>query len=577
MHMVSTIDKRYLAALPVVALVPAIALLIANEPAVLADDTFKIHLPIVAKLHDLATPGPAPTAAPTLAPPPGTVVTGSGPLVGTLDSDVYRFAGVPYAAPPLGELRWRPPAPVEPWIAPRPADALGAPCPQLDDDGAVVGDEDCLTLNIWTHRSVLESGQQQPVMLFIHGGGHVQGSNGVKAGDRLLYDGTVFAREHQVVVVAINYRLGPFGFLAHPALSGEGGHTASGNYGALDQLAALQWVHDEIAAFGGDPDNVTVFGESAGSVSTCRLLVSPLARGLVHRAILMSGACVATTLERAELTGQAMVEAIGCADAEDVPACLRDLPMLEVMAEMGAAASGPDSLGRNTYDGVIDGHLLPDAPRALIEGRLHNPIPVLIGTTSAENGNSAPAIDTREQYEAAVRKYFQLAGLPSLLADRALEVYPVSDYRSPRDAYVALTSDVKFVCQARTDARLLSSDQEAGVYRYWFDHVPDNGGPQAVERGAFHGLELPFLFGVLDFSVGLGRYRPGPGDRAVAAAMQGYWARFAQTGDPNGQQAVPWPGFEQPSEAYLTLAAQPSSGEGLRSAQCDFWDSLSGR
>jgi para-nitrobenzyl esterase len=403
-----------------------------------------------------------------------------------------------------------PSAPAPTWSAPRAAVAFGPACPQYGDDGAVFGSEDCLTLNVWTPRDAPVDGRARPVLFFIHGGGHELGSSDVLAGDSPVYDGRVLAAEHDTVVVTINYRLGPLGFLAHPALTLEGGAAASGNYGSLDQLAALRWVRDNIAAFGGDPGRVTVFGQSAGSVSACRLVASPLAAGLLRRAVLMSGACVA-------------------------------------------------------------------APRALIAARGHNAVPVIVGTTSAENGRNAPRIATAEDDEAAVRDYVRRRALPAGVADRVLQQYPASDYPAPRDAYVALTSDVKFVCQARMDARAFAAAQAAPVYHYWFDHVPDNGGAQARAFGAFHGIELPYLFGVLDIGLGAWRYRPGPGDRAVAAAMQGYWARFAAAGSPSAGEAVNWPPFTRDTEAYLALGAPVATGTALRAAQCDFWDSLASR
>ena len=521
------------------------------------------------------TPTAGPSSTPT-AGTPGTVRTTSGDVSGALVAGAWRFLGMPYAAPPLGDLRWRAPAAPEPWQGALEADAFGPACPQYDDGSSLFGDEDCLTLNVFAPPDVFEQSDARPVLFFIHGGGHVQGAGSVSVGDHPLYDGTTLAVEHGVVVVTINYRLGPFGFLAHPALTAEGGEQASGNYGALDQLAALRWVHDNIAGFGGDPERVTVFGESAGSVSACRLVASPLAAGLVHRAILMSGACVATPLDTAEQDGVAVAEELGCADAPDVPACLRARSMASVMDTLGPGVSGPGSLARGAYDGVIDGYLLPAAPRELIEAGRHNQIPVIVGTTSAESGRDAPPITTEAEYEAAVRAYLAAAGLPPVLAPLVLAAYPTGDYPSPRDAFVALSSDVKFVCQARRDLRLLSSGQEEPTYRYWFDHVPDNVGETARSRGAFHGLELTFLFGVLDVGIGPLRYEPGPGDLAVSAAMQGYWARFAASGDPNGGAAA-WPIYDIERDPSLVLAPEPHVAEGLRAEQCDFWDALGGR
>jgi para-nitrobenzyl esterase len=502
------------------------------------------------------------------------VVTQSGILVGTAVDGTWRYLGIPYAAPPVGSLRWRPPQAPAAWPQPREAAAFGPVCPQYDADGAVIGDEDCLTLNVWAPREALPSGGRRPVLFFLHGGGHEQGSSSVSFGGVLLYDGRGLAADHGVVVVTTNYRLGPFGFLAHPALTAEGGAMASGNYGSLDQLAALRWIHDNIAAFGGDPANVTVFGQSAGSVSACTLVASPLAHGLLQRAALMSGGCVATTLARAEQSGLTVAGELGCVDVPDVTACLRARTTAEVMATLAPLANGTNSLARPAYDSVIDGYFLPAAPRTLIQSRSHNAVPTIVGSTSAENGRNAPLLTSEAEYETAVRAYVLGSGLPLGVVDRALAVYPVSEYASPRDAYVALTSDAKFVCQARTDARLLAGSQEPPVFRYSFDHVPDNGGALARLYGAYHGLDLPFLFGVLDYQVGSARYQPGPGDLELSAAMQGYWAQFAATGDPNGGWPVSWPRYEAADDPYLTLGSPPSPAAGLRTRQCDFWDAL---
>ena len=548
-----------------------------------------IHLPIAVSAAAIANLPPATRAAPSAIPtgipspgpsptdrPAGQVDTRFGPVIGTLSGGAWRFLGIPFAAPPIGPLRWREPAAPAVWTDPLRADAFGPACPQYDA-GALVGEEDCLTLNVWAPEDALAGGAPRPVLFFIHGGGHEQGASSMLITDLPLYDGRELAAGRGTVVVTINYRLGPFGFLAHPVLTAEGGAKASGNYGALDQLGALRWVRDNIAAFGGDPGKVTVFGQSAGAVSTCRLVVSPLAAGLIQRAILMSGACVATALPKAEANGESVVTKLGCQGAADVPACLRAKPAGEVMATLDPADNGTDSLGRMTYDGVVDGYLLPEAPRALLASRRHNPVPVIVGSTSAENGKSAPRIATEAEYVAAVRAYLLRSGLPTGVADRVLATYPAADYASPRAAYIALTGDLKFVCQARTDARLFAAGQGAPVFRYSFDHVAENGGAQARANGASHGLDLPFLFGVLEFAIGPIRYRPGPADRAVAAAMQGYWARFAASGDPNGEGAEQWPRVVVEGDPYLTLASPVRSGDGLRTAQCDFWDSLSGR
>lgn len=582
-----------------------------SQPATLTPSASSTPEPTLTSVPRATPPTPStPPVGPTPALGPDDVRTSHGPVRGVRegvgDSSVLAFRGIPYAAPPTGQRRWRLPEPPAPWSAVREARAFGAVCPQYESD-AVVGDEDCLTLNVWAPAAEIDGLSHRygadprvvgdpnveavaegplPVLVWIHGGGHEQGSSAVMAGDRALYDGRDLAGEHGLVVVTINYRLGPFGFLAHPDLTTEGGRTASGNYGMHDQLLALRWVHDNAAAFGGDPGRVTIAGQSAGAVSVCRLIASPLAEGLFHRAILQSGGCPATPLDRAEANGRRVAQDAGCDAAPDVPACLRDRSTAEIMATHSPLeGGGTESLGRNAYDGVIDGYAVPEAPGERIAAGRHHPVPVIVGATSAENGRSAPPIADEAAFEAAVRAYFVRSGLPAALADRAIEAYPVADYPTPRDAYVALTSDLKFACTARNDARRFHAAQSEPVWRYWYDHVAENVGALARNLGAYHGAELPFLFGVLDFQTRAGRYVPGPGDLAVSAAMQGYWARFAATGDPNGSGAVgggagggsgngdalAWPRYDLEREPALRFAAPTTIVARVRGAQCDFW------
>ncbi len=538
---------------------------------------------------------PSPTAiatadVPTAAPAPDEAITRFGRVRGTQRDGVRAFLGIPYAAPPVGEARWRLPSPPEAWAGVRDAVSFGAVCPQWEDD-QLLGDEDCLTLNVWAPGQGEPAPDDpdtgaggRPVMVWIHGGGHQQGSSAQRIGDLPLYDGQTLAARHGVVVVTINYRLGPFGFLAHPTLSAEGGVAQSGNYGMHDQLAALTWVRDNVAAFGGDPARVTIFGQSAGAVSVCRLVASPLATGLLAGAIMHSGGCPATPLARAEANGVAVASDVGCADAADTPACLRSRSTQVLMDTLAAIpGGGTETLGRNTYDGVIDGYAVPEAPQALIESGRHNAVPMMIGATSAENGASAPPIADEAAYEAAVRAYFARSGLPAALVERALDVYPVGNYATPRDAYVALTSDLKFACSARNDARRFTQAQDEPVFRFWFDHVPENAGPLARSRGAYHGADLPFLFDSIEFQGRLGRYVAGPADRAVIALLQRTWARFAATGDPNGAEPpgdpagpdpLAWPVYELTREPALRIASPPSIVERVRGAECDFWSSL---
>ena len=450
------------------------------------------------------------------------------------------------------------------WQGVKPATSFGPACLQRTETGATIGSEDCLTLNVWAPDTA-NANAALPVLVFIHGGGHQQGSASQQLpGGSYLYDGQRFVERSSAIVVTIEYRLGPFGFLAHPALTGERPEK-SGNYGMLDQIAALRWVKRNIAKFGGNADRILVFGESAGAVSTCRLVASPLATGLFSAAIIESGACVAKPLADAEANGVAVAEAIGCSDASSAPACLR-----EASAETLIATVSPlegESL-RQQYDGVIDGHALSDDPIALIESGRHNRVPVIIGTNTEEQGRNAPAAMTEEQYVEAVRAYAASLGAPAL-ANALLAQYPAADYPSPRAAYVALTTDIKFTCPARKALGAFDQGQTEAVYRYVFSHVPDNVLPRVKALGATHGLELTFVFEILP--------NPGPGDETVTAALNGYWSRFAASGDPNGEGALPWAVYDRVTEPHLRLESPLEAGSAYRADQCDFLAGLAQR
>ncbi len=498
----------------------------------------------------------------------GVVVTDQGAVRGMSTGGIWSFLGVPYAAPPKGGLRFAAPAPYGCFDGVRPAQQFGAECPQstVDKDGkpnGVTGDEDCLTLNVWTPAA---DGAARPVMVFIHGGGNVQGSSSVKAADgSYLYDGAVLSREQHAVVVTLNYRVGLLGWLVHDALAAESGHAASGNYGLADQLFALGWVKRNIAAFGGDPARVLVFGESAGAVNTCNLVASPLAAGLFRAAIAESGVCAAKTKDQlAGVTGD-LLKASKC-DGADPIGCLRKIPAGDLVAALPFSADIA-GIGKIAPGPVVDGYALPDQPIALL-AKAHNHVPMVFGVNSEETGRVTPAIPDEKTFDAALLDY--LSGNAKLAAT-VKAAYPVSDYNgSYRQAFVALTSDAKFVCSSRRGARALDAGQDEPVYRYFFTHHLDNA-PVVAAFGAFHGLELTFVFHHLNVS----GYKPSAAEDALAQSIGGYWSRMAAAGDPNGGSAVKWPVLDA-ADSYLGLDDTIAAGKGLRTKQCDFWDPLSG-
>jgi para-nitrobenzyl esterase len=514
-------------------------------------------------------PPPRPVRRRLLAIPDGAsgpvVRTTSGFLEGERTDAVLAFRGIPFAAPPVGELRWRPPQPPAPWSGGRAAAAFGPPCPQIAGDGTFMGDEDCLYLNVWTPANA-PALSRLPVLFFIHGGGNVQGSASEQVGEGShVYDGAALATDEQVVVVTTNYRLGALGFLTLPALAAESPQGSSGNYGILDQEAALAWVQANIAAFGGDPAQVMVFGESAGAVDTCMVLVSPLAAGLFSSALMESGGCAAKTAADAQSFGAQVVAAAGCAGASDVATCMR---ALDATAVTLALPQPPDIAGKQGgYQPNIDAWVLPESPLDALADGQHNHVPLVVGANSDET-SKAVGFMTESQYEQAV---LALAGGSQLLADTILAEYPSSEYGgSPRSAYVALTSDAKFICTARSVARAAASGQSEPVFRYYFTHPYSNGGLALELLGAFHGIELPYVFGDLDLS----GYTPTSGEQDLGAAIQGAWARLAAAGDPNGAGALSWPAYVPATDPYLDLDVPITTGEGVRTQQCDFWDAL---
>ena len=443
----------------------------------------------------------------------------NGAVRGVVSGDVVAFKGLPYAAPPVGEGRWRPPAPAPDWDGVRDASDYGALCiqPPANGDpgvGPLPMSEDCLTLNVW---APVERDGPLPVMVWIHGGGYNNGS-----GTAALYDGSALARRG-VVVVTINYRLGRLGFFDHPALAADRpADEPAGNYGVMDQIAALSWVRDNIAALGGDPGNVTIFGESAGGVAVTQLMVAPAARGLFHKAIVQSGLGRQRSAELAlDRPGRPSAQSLGVAFARsaDLPADadatqLRAIPAEAFLSPMPAFYS--DNL---IVDGII---LTEDVVEAFAAGR-QAPVPLILGTNSAEFWWIRPAD----------------AGAYGRTDDALTEAEHdalLAAYGGP-DGYDAhVVSDLIFNEPARQLARLHAAAGHP-TFLYRFDVVPESN-PEP-SGGATHASERPYVFQTLS-TVG----RPlGQRDHDASDAMAGYWTRFAGSGDPNDPRTPDWPDY----------------------------------
>lgn len=437
------------------------------------------------------------------------------------------FKGIPFAAPPVGELRWRMPQPVEPWSGVRDATQFGDICIQAPGRGrlniAVLPDspsmsEDCLYLNVWTPAQARSD--RLPVMVYFYGGAWTEG-----AGSIPLYDGTALA-EKGVIVVTMNYRLGAFGFFAHPALSADSGTQSSGNYGLGDKIGALQWVRANIDAFGGDPDNVTVFGQSAGAASIATLVASPLADGLFQRAISQSGTWMGLgpsnsmrTLESAEEAGVGQAEAAGATTASE----LRALSADDVFSQLRSAAV------------IVDGWVIPEDANTVFETGRQNAVDVLTG--SNKNDAFFPAMPDLEAFQR------RMNGQWGDLADRYFTAYPASTGEEAAAMTTQTSNDGTFWISRIFAEYQRERGNRAWVYQF-AQNPPGGNGP---ELPAAHAAEIPYVFNNLGelplFPDGSIAYYSGKSqpDARVADQMSSYWTNFAKSGDPNGPGLPRWP------------------------------------
>jgi para-nitrobenzyl esterase len=514
----------------------------------------------------------AATAAPVAQPKPTQPVRVAGGQISGLDDGAVRtFRGIPYAAPPVGDLRWRPPQPLRPWAGVRTCTAYGASCPQ---GGATAANEamldrqqseDCLYLNVWTPAKTAR--ERLPVMVWIHGGAFISGSGSLAA----TYGERLSGREH-VVVVSLNYRLGVFGFFAHSALSAESAHGVSGNYGLLDQNAALRWVRRNIAAFGGDPRRVTIFGQSAGGQCVIAHLVSPLSRGLFAGAISESpryqdrgvGIWSTLTLREQEQEGEDITDGLGIADGPGTLAALRKVSADRLLAE---TASGKQSLPglfvqppAPSFQPVVDGYVLPDEPWRMLRRGDWAHVPVIIGSNQDEcnmwTTNVKPqAADTVAQATRHRLSWFTGPDWPVLAAQ-----FPASDYDGLLPATSRMTTVLEFNATARYTARRVAS-QHVPAYLYYFSRVPP-GDPE----GAHHCAEIPYVFDSSNPANSAGR--PESADLTLAGQMSHYWASFAATGDPNAPGQPRWPRYDLAADVLLRLDAPVAAAKAPYEAAC---------
>ena len=482
------------------------------------------------------------------------------------DDGVLVFRGIPYAEPPVGNNRWRAPVAKTSWEDTRSATTFGPACWQrltpessIYTRGDLGRDEDCLYLNVWT--AAADATEARPVMVWFHGGGHTGGWGSAK-----IFDGTALANKG-VVLVTINYRLGPFGFLAHPALTAESPHAASGNYGLLDKVAALEWVRDNIAALGGDPGNVTIFGQSAGSWSVCYLMASPLAAGLFHKAIGHSGGCF-----RGGRPDLAAAHEAGVAAAAEVGVEGDGAEALTALRALGAEAVLDSGLGSGA---IVDGWFMPRPAPAIFEAGEHNDVPVIVGALANEGTTLYAGMPERTEAELGVMLREQYGDH----ADALLAAYEPDVQTSTKWGAQAIQADRSFVWEMRTWARAVESSGN-DAYLYFFSQAPPVFRIYVPERaaidmpdgpdgyGAYHSGDLAYAFG----NTGLVGINWTEWDHELSRAMTQYWVNFARTGDPNSDRLATWPRYEAEADEWLEFGSDIKSTREVRKEKLDLFD-----
>ena len=462
----------------------------------------------------------------------------TGLVAGVRDGKIVSYKGIPFAEPPVGTLRWKPPQPARRWNGTLKADTykpqcmqLGPPLPTMPEEPT---NEDCLYLNLWTPAA--HAGPKRPVMVYLYGGGFRKGSASTP-----LYWGAELAKRYDVIVVNLAYRVGPLGFLVHPELTAESPHHVSGNYGLLDMIAGLEWVRRNIVAFGGDPANVTVFGQSAGAWAINKLMISPLAEGLFNKAIAESAGDMGpartaegiAVLADAEKSGVAFATSLGARSIEE----LRRMPADKITA---ARFSGLPAIPHS--DGalpILDGYVIPADTYSLYATGKQADIPLLLGYTDDEAAYMVSPIEA-DQYVAKIRAEY------GVMADRFLALYPASSEAEAARSQTRLMSESTVGWQVWTWARVHARTSHNKVFFYHFAGKP-----------SFHGAELPYVFAYV-------LARPSgwpPGASETARVISTYWTNFAKAGDPNGAGLPVWPAFTGEGETtlYLGQSAKPGT------------------
>lgn len=519
------------------------------------------QLPLAIAVLSLATCGGGntePAGGATLAPvtvegSKATAVTPAGAIAGTAESSTVVFRGIPFAAPPVGNLRWKAPVPAPKWEGTYNASVFAKHCPQENAKTDPNASEDCLYLNVYAPKSAAtSSGAKRPVMVWIHGGANAFGASD-------SYDPTSLVETGDVVVVTLNYRLGALGFLAHPALRTESGTAA--NYGVMDQQLALKWVKENIAGFGGDASNVTIFGESAGGLNVTSHLVSAGSAGLFHKAVIQSSGYLleTPTLAEAEAKGSSFASRVGCSDQS--LACLRSKSVSEILNAQGTVNTDSAAYFQMFQDGAV---LKESHDKALAGGRFHR-VPVMVGSNSNEGNLWYGSTPGNEAQYNAVAAAFSLENHKDTNATKA--AYLLSSYATPGQAASAILGDSEFSCPTRKTANWFAS--HVPTYTYEFSD------PAALFKGG-HFDDIYYLFHYKGApAVGISG---GSDSKALSLAMRRYWTSFARNGDPNGNGTPTWNAY-RPAQANLHLLMPPVPREDMAAAaenfvtrhKCNYW------
>ena len=467
-------------------------------------------------------------------------VTG-GTIEGIEQDGIFIYKGIPFAAPPVGDLRWKAPAPLQPWTGIKKTDTFCDACMQAANamGNTAPVSEDCLYLNVWSPAK--KTDEKLPVIYWVHGGGYRGGSTSTP-----MYDGTGFAKKG-VVLVSVAYRLGAFGFLAHPELSRESGH-GSGAYGILDMIQGLKWTKENISRFGGDPSNVTIFGHSAGGAAVSLLTATPLTKDLLNRTICMSGGSF-TPLQKSKNSGAGLgIPALKLAE-QNGEEFLKQLGVADIAAARTLSAEDIQNkltggMGGMRFRPAADGYVISNDLYSLYQSGNFNYVPILLGHTSDEaaafggNQNITP-----EAFENQVKAQY------GAFADNILSAYPHSTDAEAAKASKDLRNDSSFSWNTWTWSRLQAQKETAKAFQYYFDYHPGN-----PEAGSGHGSDVPYAFQTLG-----GPEAPAAEDLKLSEMISTYWVNFAKTGDPNGPGLPEWPAFTEEDQKVMTFDTEPGA------------------